>query len=96
MSPVRPSLGPFLLGYAEETTARASLLAGNVRLAEAHLTKAKTSCAAVAEAPSRARLEADLMELERRSSEASTETKTETLAPRIMDLRRVATSGVRS
>jgi hypothetical protein len=56
-------LGPFLRGYAEEATARAALIAGDVRRAEIHLKQAKALCAEVTDPQGRGMLDADLIEL---------------------------------
>ena len=71
-------LGPFLLGYAHEAASRAALIGGELRLAEEHLLEAKGRCAEVTDAESRRMLDADLVDLDAQSSEASKKASTET------------------
>ncbi|MDE0888955.1 MAG: hypothetical protein OSA40_05805 [Phycisphaerales bacterium] len=56
-------LGPFLCGYAEEATARAALIDGDVSRARIHLKEATALCAEVTDPQGRGMLDADLIEL---------------------------------
>jgi hypothetical protein len=58
-------LPPFFRGYAYEALARAESLSGNGSAAAAHLAMARSLAAQVTDAGDRARLEADVAEIER-------------------------------
>ena len=69
---ITPTEDPFYLGYAHEAMARAEVLAGNQKLANEHLAKAKHFATNVIKAEDRKLLEADLATLPDQPSFAHT------------------------